>query len=150
MKKFPLFSIILFTAFLNSCETAHYRTVNTTDRGRTSNRKIQTSSTDQAETEYQALSRTYKSETAAVLTDLLNGSEGSPDTSIRIENKSRCNIVLTVSGTNYFKKIPIAADKIGSAMLPKNQNYTISGRVCNSVYQKTKFITGSYKITVSN
>jgi hypothetical protein len=59
-------------------------------------------------------------------------------------------MVLTISGNNYFKKIPIGANKIGSTMVPKNQNYNISGMVCNSVYQKTKFISSSYNVTLSN
>lgn len=150
MKKF--FPIIAIIIILNSCETRQYRTSNTPVKKPqpTSNTGTRNSSATQTETEYQALIKTYKSETAAVLTDLLNGSEDSPNTSITVENKSRCNMVLTISGNNYFKKIPIGADKIGSAMVPKNQNYNISGMVCNSVYQKTKFISSSYNITLSN
>ena len=103
----------------------------------------------QAELEYSNLIKTYKPETAEVLTDILNGSDG-PTTSVRVENLSRCNMVLTVSGNNYFKKIPIAAGKVGSAMVPKNQNYNFSGTICNSVYQKTKFISSSYSTKISN
>jgi len=59
-------------------------------------------------------------------------------------------MVLTISGNNYFKKIPIGTNKIGTAMVPKNQNYNLSGMLCNSVYPKTKFVTTSYNITLSN
>ncbi|GAA5099967.1 hypothetical protein GCM10023210_37960 [Chryseobacterium ginsengisoli] len=152
MKKFFAF-MSLIILFLHSCETTHYRTTNIPVKKSpptTSNIGSRTSSATQTETEYQALIKTYKSETAQVLTDLLNGSEDSPNTSITVENNSRCNMVLTISGNNYFKKIPIGADKIGSAMVPKNQNYNLSGMVCNSVYQKTKFVTSSYNITISN
>ncbi|MFN1216990.1 DUF6759 domain-containing protein [Chryseobacterium kwangjuense] len=103
------------------------------------------------EREYQELIKTYKPETAAVLTDLLN--EDSPDnprTSISVENKSPCNMVLTVSGNGFFKKIPIASGKVGYTMVPKNQNYKLSGMLCNSSYQSTKFITTSYAIKISN
>ena len=103
------------------------------------------------EREYQELIKTYKPETAAVLTDLLN--EDSPDnprTSISVENKSPCNMVLTVSGNGFFKKIPIASGKVGYTMVPKNQNYRLSGMLCNSSYQSTKFITTSYAIKISN
>lgn len=105
----------------------------------------------QTETEYQALIKTYKSETAAVLTDLLNG--GSSDqgkTSVTVENKSRCNMVLTISGNNYFKKVPIGAGKMGAVMVPNNQNYNLSGMVCDAVYQKARFITGPQQLSVSN
>ncbi|WP_312078793.1 DUF6759 domain-containing protein [Chryseobacterium sp.] len=105
---------------------------------------------NQTETEYEQLIKTYKPETAKVLEDLLNGSEGNPNTSISLENKSACNMVLTISGPNYFKKIPIPAGKIGSVMVPKNQNYNLSGMVCRSVYQKTKFVSSSYSVAVSN
>lgn len=151
MKKLFPFAVMIIIV-LNSCETTHYRTTSDSVKNpkANSNAGNRTSTANQTELEYQTLLKTYKSETAAVLTDLLNGSEDSPNTSITVENNSRCNMVLTISGNNYFKKIPIGANKIGSAMVPKNQNYNISGMVCNSVYQKTKFISSSYNVTLSN
>ncbi|KQT19259.1 competence protein ComL [Chryseobacterium sp. Leaf404] len=104
----------------------------------------------QTETEYEQLMKTHKPETAKVLQDLLNGSEGSPETSISVENNSACNMVLTVSGPNFFKKIPIPSGKIGSTMVPKNQKYNLSGMVCKAVYQNTKFVSTSYSITITN
>lgn len=104
----------------------------------------------QTETEFEQLMKTHKPETAKVLEDLLNGSEGSPNTSISVENKSACNMVLTVSGPNFFKKIPIPSGKIGSTMVPKNQKYNLSGMVCKAVYQNTKFVSTSYSITITN
>jgi hypothetical protein len=153
MKKLLPFSVALIVIFLNSCgSTTTYKTSHPVRKPSPINSNTGSSNTSatQTEREYQALIKTYKSETAEVLTDLLNGSEDSPKTSITVENNSRCNMVLTISGNNYFKKIPIAANKIGSAMVLKNQNYNISGMVCNSVYQKTKFVTSSYNVTVSN
>lgn len=103
------------------------------------------------EREYNELMKTYKPETADVLNDLLNSDDPkNPRTSISVENKSPCNMVLTVSGGNFFKKIPIGTGKIGYTMVPKNQNYRLSGVVCNSTYQSTKFITTSYSIKLSN
>ncbi|MCQ9634961.1 competence protein ComL [Chryseobacterium sp. WG14] len=102
------------------------------------------------EREYSELIRTYKPETADVLNDLLNNDDpGNPRTSLSIENQSSCNMVLTVSGNNFFKKIPIASGKIGYTMVPKNQNYRLSGMVCNSSYQSTKYITSSYSVKLS-
>ena len=43
-------------------------------------------------------------------------------------------MVLIVSSSNYYKKIPIGAGKIGSVMIP----YKLSGMVCQSVYQTSK------------
>ncbi|REC40738.1 MULTISPECIES: DUF6759 domain-containing protein [Chryseobacterium] len=151
MKKLFPFTVMIIIV-LNSCETTHYRTTSGSVKNLKTNSNAAniTSTANQTELEYQTLLKTYKSETAAVLTDLLNGSEDSPNTSITVENNSRCNMVLTISGNNYFKKIPIGANKIGSAMVPKNQNYNISGMVCNSVYNKTKFISSSYNVTLSN
>ncbi|MDH5035311.1 DUF6759 domain-containing protein [Chryseobacterium cucumeris] len=103
------------------------------------------------EREYNDLMKTYKPETADVLNDLLNSDDPkNPKTSISVENKSPCNMVLTVTGGNFFKKIPIGAGKIGYTMVPKNQNYRLSGIVCNSTYQSTKFVTTSYSIKLSN
>ncbi|MBL1219245.1 competence protein ComL [Chryseobacterium sp. L7] len=103
------------------------------------------------EREYSELIKTYKPETAEVLTDLLNSdSPDNPRTSISVENKSPCNMVLTVSGNGFFKKIPIASGKVGYTMVQKNQNYRLSGMLCNSSYQSTKFISTSYAIKISN
>ena len=151
-KPFP-FIIILIALFMSSCETAHYRTTATNPVKKpypASNTGSSNSSAAQTEREYQTLIKTHKSETAEVLTDLLNGSSDNLKTSITVENNSRCNMVLTISGNNYFKKIPIGANKIGSAMVLKNQNYNLSGMLCNTVYQKTKFITSSYNVKLSN
>lgn len=149
MKKTLLFYSIIFTVILNSCGTTNYRSTPPATRPRTTIPSNTNNSAGQVEREYSTLIKTYKPETAEVLTDLLNGSDGDK-TSVTVENKSRCNMVLTISGNNYFKKIPIGTNKIGTAMVPKNQNYNLSGMLCNSVYQKTKFITTSYNITLSN
>ncbi|MCD0479469.1 competence protein ComL [Chryseobacterium sp. LC2016-29] len=151
MKKLLLFSLFIIL-FLNSCSTANQNTKQPTRRPSPtpSNIRIKTNSVTQTEREYQALLKTYKPETAEVLNSLLNDSSNSPTVSISVENKSNCNMVLTISGKNYFKKIPIGANKIGSAMVPKNQNYNVSGMLCNSVYEKTKYVTNSFSIKLSN
>jgi len=149
MKKTVLFYSFALSIFLNSCGTTNYRSTPPARRPGTTNPSSANNSAGQVEREYTALIKTYKPETAEVLTDLLNGSDGDK-TSITVENNSRCNMVLTISGNNYFKKIPIGTNKIGTAMVPKNQNYNLSGMLCNSVYQKTKFIATSYNIKLSN
>ncbi|MDR6463546.1 DUF6759 domain-containing protein [Chryseobacterium sediminis] len=121
--------------------------------GRTSYPSSTSNSGNRANTEreYNELIKTFKPETADVLNDLLNSDDPkNPRTSISVENKSPCNMVLTVSGNNFFKKIPIGAGKIGYTMVPKNQNYRLSGVLCNSTYQSTKFVTTSYSIKLSN
>lgn len=103
------------------------------------------------EREYAELIKTYKPETAEVLNDLLNAdSPTALKTSVSVENRSPCNMVLTISGNDFFKKIPIASGKVGYTMVPKNQNYRLSGMLCNSSYQSTKFISTSYAIKISN
>jgi hypothetical protein len=103
------------------------------------------------EREYAELIKTYKPETADVLNDLLNeDSPGNTRTSISVENKSPCNMVLTVSSTGFFKKIPIGSGKVGYTMVPKNRNYRLTGMLCNSSYDSTKYITTSYAIKISN
>lgn len=152
-KDVKAFLILFVVVLLISCEATHHKTVSTPVRRSalvTSNNGTRTTPANQTEIEYQTLSKTYKSETAAVLTDILNGSADQDKTSVTVENKSRCNMVLTISGNNYFKKVPIAAGKIGAVMVPKNQNYNLSGMVCNAVYQKTKFVSGPHRTAVSN
>jgi len=151
MKKCVSFSAAVIL-LLNSCSSTG------TTKNYPARRPIQrpsvtgssTTSPAQAEREYQALVKTYKSETAEVLTYLLNDSSNDPRTSVTVENSSRCNMVLTISGNNYFKKIPIASNKMAAVMVPKNQNYNLSGMICDAVYQKTKFISGPYEVKLSN
>lgn len=151
MKNFFLISLLV-SLIMNSCGSSTHTTQTRQPirKPAVSNSGIRANSVSQAEREYQALIKTYKSETAEVLTSLLNDSSDSPTAPITVENKSNCNMVLTISGNNYFKKIPIGINKIGSAMVPKNQNYNLSGMLCNSVYQKTKYITSSYNVKLSN
>ncbi len=102
------------------------------------------------DTSYEDLAKNYKSETPEVLTYLLNEEDpNSPKTAITVENTSPCPMVLTIIGNNYQKKIPIAAGKIGSAMILKNKNYQLSGKICNSNYKSNKYITGVTTIKVS-
>ncbi|MCJ8153638.1 competence protein ComL [Chryseobacterium sp. SSA4.19] len=156
MKTIFSFSVMI-ALFLNSCgstapkkPTYHPVRKPTPVIPAVSNTGSSTTPAAQTEREYQALVKTYKSETAAVLTDILNGSSDPGKTSVTIENKSRCNIVLTVSGTNYFKKIPIGVNKKAAVMVPKNQNYNFSGMICGVVYQKAKLVTGAYSLALSN
>lgn len=139
---------ICISILLDSCSTTY--STGTSSPSKNSPRTTSTPSVSQTEQEYNALIKTYKPETADVLTDLFNDSSNSPKTSITVTNKSRCNMVLTITGKNYSKKIPIGAGKIGYAMVLKNQNYNLSGMVCSSVYKKTQYISSSYSITLSN
>lgn len=134
---------------LSSCST-NYNTTSSSSPKNGHPRISSTPSASQTEQEYNTLMKTYKPETAEVLTDLFNDSSNDPKTSITVTNKSRCNMVLSITGKNYSKKIPIASGKIGYAMVLKNQNYSLSGMVCNSVYKKTQYISSSYSITLSN
>lgn len=133
---------IAISVLLSSCET--YPTPIYTPRSNYPSTAINT------EDSYENLIKIYKSETAEVLTFLLNNEESnSTKTAITVENTSPCNMVLTISGNNYYKKIPIASGKMGSAMIPKNQNYRLSGKVCNSSYQTSKYITKITSIKLS-
>lgn len=152
MKKIFPFTVLM-TLLLTNCgsnKSTKQPVKKTTTAPIISNKGTKTSVAAQTEREYQALVKTYKPETTDVLNDLLNGSSQNAKTSINVENSSSCNMVLTISGNNYFKKIPIGAHKIGAVMVPKNQNYNLSGMLCNALYQKTKFITSSYSVKISN
>ncbi|MCT2562297.1 DUF6759 domain-containing protein [Chryseobacterium herbae] len=144
MKKLFVFSGISLILISCSANYGSYPTRTTYPTG-------SGSSTASTEREYSELIKTYKPETADVLNDLLNAdSPSNPKTSISVENQSRCNMVLTVSSNGFFKKIPIASGKVGYTMVPKNQNYRLSGMLCNSSYQSTKFISTSYSVKLSN
>lgn len=147
MKKLSALSVFSLLLLLNTGCSVNYSNYPT----RTTPSSGSASTAFNTEREYAELSRTYKPETTEVLNDLLNGDSASnPKTSISVENRSRCNMVLTVSGNGFFKKIPIASGKVGYTMVPKNQNYKLSGMLCNSSYQSTKFISTSYAVKLSN
>lgn len=151
--KILCYAAVLLSLFMDSCESTNRVSHPPVRRPAppVSRTGSPSSPALQTETEYQALIKTYKPETAAVLTDILNGGSADPDkTSVTVENKSRCNMVLTISGNNYFRKVPIGAGKIGAVMVPNNQNYNLSGMVCDAVYQKARFIAGPQRLSVSN
>lgn len=151
MKKYVLFSAALILIMNNCGSTENTKKFPVSKPvAKPSVTGSSTTSAAQVEREYQALIKTYKSETAEVLTHLLNDSSDDPRTSVTVENSSRCNMVLTISGNNYFKKVPIAAHKMGAVMVPKNQNYNLSGMICDAVYQKTKFVSVPYEVKLSN
>lgn len=152
MKKYFSFSGFVMVLLLTNCNSKNHNTRSQVKKTvpPVSRTGSNFASAAQTEIEYQNLMKTYKSETAEVLTYLLNDSSGDPKTSVSVENGSKCNMVLTISGTNYFKKIPIGSNKRGSVMVPKNQNYNFSGMLCNTVYQKTVFIKSPYNVKISN
>ena len=144
MKKYGVF-IILGIWTIQSCSSNYYPTYS---GGNTASN----SSTSVANTqkEYNELKITYKKETAEVLNSLLNDNSDSDETTVTVTNYSPCNMVLTISGNNGFlKKIPIESNGgIGYAMVKKNEQYKLSGLLCKSVYQTTKYITTHYSVSL--
>lgn len=144
MKKIWGFVLWLF-AFL-SCEPVHHveRSSSSTPKPNNTSKPITSPDSDS----YDELIKTYKPETAEVLNDLLNDNYDPQRTSVMIDNKSNCNMVITIKGGGLEKKIPVGKQKLGHAMVNRNQQYTISGKVCGKNYRSTKYITDSYTITL--
>lgn len=105
MKKILVISF-LNILLLNSCGSSNYPVKQPTRKtsNTSTNTRAITSSISQTEREYQALIKTYKPETADVLNSLFTDSSDSQNVSISVENKSNCNMVLTISGNNFSKK----------------------------------------------
>lgn len=106
-------------------------------------------SASEAEKEYQMISKNYQEDPASVLTELLNDDESSPNAAIVIENGSACNIVITVSGKDYYKKVPIAVGKL-RGILVKKGIYRLTGQVCNARYDQEKNANTSISLRISN
>lgn len=91
MKK--ILSLFFFTVlFVNSCKTTNHSTVKQPvrkPRPTVTNTGTSISPAAQTEREYQALIKTYKPETTAVLNSLLNDSSKSTEVAISVENKSK-------------------------------------------------------------
>lgn len=130
---------------LQSCSSNYYPTFSSGNSTSKSNNPV-----INTEKEYNELKTTYKKETADVLNSLLNDNSDSDETTITVTNYSSCNMVLTISGNNRFlKKIPIESNGgIGYAMVKKNEQYKLSGMLCKSVYQTTKYITTHYSVSL--
>lgn len=107
------------------------------------------SSSAQAEREYQAVAANYQEDSASVLSELLSDDAASSNAAIVIENASACNIVITVSGNGYYKKVPIAAGKIRGVVVKKGV-YRLSGQVCNARYDQVKNADTSVTIKLRN
>ncbi len=103
----------------------------------------------QVEREYQDLVKSYQQDTAGLLGDLINNNPNSSEASIVIENTSPCNMVLSISGNNYFKKIPLGAGKTNGVIVKKG-NYRLSGYVCQSMYNQVKNVNESISIKLGN
>lgn len=102
-----------------------------------------------AEREYQMVSQNYKEDPASVLSELINDDAASPNAAILIENVSVCNIVITVSGDGYYKKVPIAAGKLRGVVVKKGY-YRLSGQVCGAIYDQVKDATTSITMKIRN
>ncbi|OPC32263.1 hypothetical protein BAX97_13405 [Elizabethkingia meningoseptica] len=147
MKKY-LF-LIAAAGLLSSCNMMNYGAYNRFPKYPSYPGNNNTSVTN-TEQEYNELMKTYKPETEAVLNDLLNSTNPNAlNTSLVVKNESSCNMVLTVSGNNGFKRIPIGTGKVGYAMLRKGI-YTLSANVCRKVYRETMNVNTSQQITLSN
>lgn len=139
--------VLLLCFLIISCEPTYHanRGNSTSSQPKTDVSEPKTSGVSD---NYDMLIKTYKPETSEVLSDLLNGSSDSPRTSIIIDNKSNCNLVVTVKGGNILKKIPATKGKLSYVMIEKNQNYTISGNLCGKNFKQSARIYDSYTITL--
>lgn len=99
--------------------------------------------------EFNELIKTYKPDTQEVLTILLNDNTNEPNTAVVVENASPCNMVFTIKGTNFIKKIPIEPGKTKGAVVKKD-TYRLSAEVCRATYDEVKYVTTPYTIKLNN
>ncbi len=110
---------------------------------------VNSTNTVQVEKEYQELAKNYDQNTAGIVDELINGNPNSTTASVLVENTSPCNLVLSIAGNNYFKKIPIGAGQTRGALVNKG-TYRLSASVCGSGYNSVKNIQETISIKLRN
>ncbi len=132
---------------LTSCSMVNLPTSTTFPRPTYPNSGVR--STAEIEREFQTLNQNYKQNTTEILDLLVNDDPASSRTAISVENISRCNFVLTISGENTTIKIPIGVGQTRGAVLTKGQ-YRLSSQICSSTYNQVKQIQNSLTLKLKD
>ncbi|MBC7555651.1 MAG: hypothetical protein H7195_01675 [Chryseobacterium sp.] len=85
-------------------------------------------------------------QTAAVLTHLFNNDQSDKDAYIQIVNKSKCNLIIKISGNKYYN-LTVPANNNNFIMVDKGA-YKLTTSVCDAQYSSEKNITKDIVITL--
>ncbi|MCG2792521.1 MAG: hypothetical protein L6262_03100 [Weeksellaceae bacterium] len=86
--------------------------------------------------------------TAAMLTNILNGASNKNQAVIQFVNKSKCILVIKISGKKFYN-LTVPANNQNSIMVEKG-SYDISTSICDAIYNQTKALNGNLIITLNS
>lgn len=85
--------------------------------------------------------------TAELLTHLFNNDPNKKDAYIHIKNKSKCNLIVKISGKKFFN-LTVPANNDNYILVPKG-SYTLTTSVCDAKYSSVKNIQKDTEITLN-
>lgn len=85
--------------------------------------------------------------TAELLTHLFNNDPNKKDAYIHIRNKSKCNLVVKISGRKFYN-LTVPANNDNYILVPKG-TYTLTTSVCDAKYSSVKNIQKDTEITLN-
>lgn len=92
----------------------------------------------------------HKKKTVNVLNSLFDNDPNAKEVVVIIENKSNCNIIVRMEGTNGKKyNLPVPTQKENSILIEKG-DYTFTSLVCGANYISKKEIQKTLMVTLSN
>lgn len=85
-------------------------------------------------------------QTAAVLTHLLNENPNAKQAYLQIVNRSKCNLILKISGKKFYN-LDVKANTQNYIMIDKG-SYKFTTKICDAQYSKTKSITNNLSLAL--
>lgn len=85
--------------------------------------------------------------TAELLTHLFNNDPNKKEAYIHIRNKSKCNLIVKISGKKFYN-LTVPASNDNYILVPKG-SYTLTTSVCDAKYSSTKNIQKDTEITLN-
>ncbi len=86
--------------------------------------------------------------TAELLTHLFNSDSSSRDAYIQIVNKSKCNLIVKISGKKYYN-LDVPANNQNFILVDKGK-YTVTTSVCDAKYSSVKSISKDIVLTLNS
>ena len=84
--------------------------------------------------------------TAALLTHMFNTDPRSKEAYIQIVNKSKCNLIVKISGKKFYN-LTVPANGQNFILVDKG-SYSVTTSICDAVYNQTKALTKDVIITL--
>lgn len=85
---------------------------------------------------------------AEAATQFLNDDSENANAAVLFRNQSQCNTIISVSGANYYKKLPVPKGGINYLILKKG-SYHFSSTLCRAQYCSSKILSESIEISIS-